>query len=411
MSNQAGNIANLIYGYISNKLTEEEEAELQQWLQASPGNEAYFNAVVEKVHSGELSSMYHEADEQKIWQMISAQVPELQPAPVVEHSPNWFRKYAAVAAVITLVTSTTLYFVFRPRTDHSNIAAGNGQAADVQPGTNKAVLTLADGQKIILDSTGNGQLMMQRSVSIIKSADGKLEYHYTVDDVRDEASMFNTISTPTGGRYRVALPDGSQVWLNAQSSLRYPIAFDGTTRNVTLKGEGYFEIAPMFAKNGKSRVPFNVSVQSAEGLPVSTIEVKGTHFNIRAYDSVLRTTLTEGKVKVVSLSGATALLSPGQQAIQEGSTALSVNSIDTEESVAWVNGMFNFNNAGLKEIMEEVSRWYSLKVIYKGTEKESHFSLNLSRDIPVSRLLEVMEMTGLVKFTIDKTSNSIIVQQ
>ncbi|NML22973.1 DUF4974 domain-containing protein [Pseudoflavitalea sp. G-6-1-2] len=410
MSNQAGNIANLIYAYISNKLTEEQEAELQQWLQASPGNEAYFLSVVEQIRSGELSSLYREADEQKIWQMISAQIPELQPAPVVEHSPNRFRKYAAVAAVITLVACTTLYFVFKPRTDHSTIAA-KVQPTDVQPGTDKAVLTLADGQKVILDTTTNGQLMMQQSVSITKTADGKLEYHYTADNVQNETSMYNTISTPTGGRYRVMLPDGSQVWLNAQSSLRYPIAFDGTVRNVTLKGEGYFEIAPMYAKDSKTRVPFNVNVQSAEGLPVSTIEVKGTHFNIRAYDTVLRTTLTEGKVKVVSLSGATALLSPGQQAIQEGSTALSVNSIDTEESVAWVNGMFNFNNAGLKEIMEEVSRWYSLKVIYRGTDKGSHFSLNLSRDIPVSRLLEVMEMTGSVKFIIDKSSNSITVQQ
>jgi transmembrane sensor len=414
MSHQPEFIANLIYAYLNNTLTPEEEAELQQWLQSSPGNAVYFASVVEKIRSKELSKEYLSSDDEKIWNKITEQVPGLlepaSPAIVAPLRPMRFRKIAIAAAVVAVAAFGTWFVFMNNKTDHSTSIAGNA-VDDVMPGGDKAVLILADGKKIFLDTTRNGQTVMQASVKIVQTEKGKLEYH-TIDGAKEmAATMYNTIVVPAGGRFRLELPDGSQVWLNAKSSLRYPIVFNGSSRNVELKGEGYFEVAKMMS-NKKERVPFNVVVQRADGEAISNIEVLGTRFNVSAYDSLLRTTLTEGKVKVSSKSGATALLSPGQQSIQEGSAALTVaDHADTEQAIAWVSGWFNFNNATIREIMEEAARWYSLKVIYQGGITDKHFSLNLPRDIPISKMLQVLQMTGSIKFNIDKATNTITVQQ
>lgn len=414
MSHQPEFIANLIYAYLNNTLTPEEEAELQQWLQSSPGNAAYFVSVVEKIRSKELSKEYLSTDADKIWNKITEQVPGLQepasPTIVTSLRPMRFRKIAIAAAIVAAAAIGTWFVFINNKTDHSTTIVHH-TGDDILPGGDKAVLILADGKKIILDTPGNGHTLLQASVRIVQTEKGKLEYHPTVGDTEMAATMYNTIVVPAGGRFRLELPDGSQVWLNAKSSLKYPVAFNGLSRNVVLKGEGYFEVAKQMT-NKKERLPFNVSVQNEAGETVSQIEVLGTHFNIAAYDTVLRTTLTEGKVKVISASGASALLSPGQQSVQEGSKGLTVsNHADTDQATAWVSGWFNFNNASIREIMEEAARWYSLKVIYQGSITDKHFSLNLPRDIPISKMLQVLQMTGSIKFNIDKATNTITVQQ
>lgn len=410
MSHQPDFIANLIYSYFTKTLTPEQENELQQWLQGSPGNAAYFTSVLEKLRSGELSTDFLSSPEEKIWQKIAEERPELIQSPtiVTPLRTNRLRKVAIAAAVMAAAATGIWFTFFNQTTDHSqNIISTIGD--DVLPGGDKAMLILADGRKIMLDTTGKGHTLLDESVKIIQTEKGKLEYRQATGNNK-MAGMYNTIVVPPGGKFKVELPDGSLVFLNARSSLKYPMAFDGSARNVVLKGEAYFEVAKMMNKN--ERVPFNVAVQSETGELVSTIEVKGTHFNVSAYDIILRTTLTEGKVKVVSKSGASAFLSPGQQSVQEGSAAPRVtNNVDTEQATAWVEGWFYFNNASIKEVMDEAARWYNLKVEYQGDVTDKHFSFNLPRDIPISKLLQVIQMTGSLKFNIDKNTNIITVQQ
>lgn len=410
MSHQPAFLANLIYAVINGTLTEEQERELHQWLQESPGNAAYFTSLLEKYRSGELSKEYLSSPDERILQKIREQIPELETSPTIVTTlrPNRWRHIAVAASVIAVISAG--WFLInknKAAQSGSNVIASN----DVMPGGDKAVLTLADGRQVILDTTRNGQTLMQESVKIVQTEKGKLEYHYTNAAKSTGTSMFNTIAVPAGGRFKLELPDGTLVWLNARSSLKYPVSFNGTARNVELKGEAYFEVAPLHVKNSQAKVPFNVAVLSESGVPASTVEVKGTHFNIHAYDPEIKTTLTEGKVNVISHSGASVMLNPGQQAVQKGTSSLSINpNADTEAATAWVNGWFNFNNATIREIMDEAARWYSLRVVYEG-ENDKHFSLNLPRDLPISKLLQVLEMTGSIQFNINTINQTITVQQ
>lgn len=413
MSHQPDSIANLIYGFINGTLSAEQEGELQQWLQQSSGNAAYFTSVLEKIRTGELSKEYLSSNEDTIWQKISSQRPELDtssPTIITPLRPNRWKRIAVAASVIAVISVSTWVIINKDKVEEPGSIAIASK--DVLPGGDKAILTLADGRQIVLDTTRNGQMLMQSTVKVVQTEKGKLEYQYTNGDRNAAAgSMYNMISVPAGGRFKIELPDGTMVWMNARSSLKYPVAFDGVARNVELKGEGYFEVAPLLAKNSQAKVPFNVAVLSEAGIPVSTIEVKGTHFNIQAYDSETKTTLTEGKVKVIGQSGESAMLLPGQQAIQQGTSSLTVNpNADTESATAWVNGWFNFNNATIREIMDEAARWYSLRVVYEG-ESDKHFSLNLPRDLPISKLLQVLEMTGSIRFNINTINQTITVQR
>jgi transmembrane sensor len=267
----------------------------------------------------------------------------------------------------------------------------------VKPGGNKATLVLANGSTVTLDSTKNGVLATQGTTNVVKVAGGQLAYAGGVADgaggtagQTKMAILYNTVRTPKGGQYQVTLPDGSRVWLNAATALRFPTAFTGRERTVELTGEAYFEIAP------RKDQPFIVKVHEM------TVDVLGTSFDVMAYDDeeIFRTTLLTGAVRVEG--GKTAkLLRPGEAARLDTNTkVISVAEADTDQAVAWKNGLFQYEGATLETVMRQVARWYDVDVAYTG-KVERHFSGMISRNAPLAEVLHVLERAGKTSFTLE----------
>ena len=260
---------------------------------------------------------------------------------------------------------------------------------DIQPGGNKALLTLADGSTIILDSAQNGAVSTQGNIRIIKLDDGQLAYNRS--GARSSSKvLYNTISTPNGGQYQLTLADGSQVWLNAVSSIRFPVSFTGKERRVEITGEVYFEVA----KN--QSMPFIVSVDGAE------VQVLGTHFNVMAYrdESMLETTLLEGSVKFIKDNNAS-MLKPGQQLqlTQKGQLKV-VSGVDLTKVVAWKNGFFDFNGLNFETVARKLSRWYNVDVVYN-KKIDDLFYAQIPRNTKLSDVLKALELTGKINFEIE----------
>ena len=307
-----------------------------------------------------------------------------------------FRTISA-AAVILLIMSTSLYFyIERPKNYALQASKPIELEHDILPGTNTAVLTLSDGTKINLDDAVTGTIAEQAGITISKRADGQLIYTIAPTAKNKNGSLaglYNTIETPRGGEYQVNLPDGTRVWLNAASSLRYPASFDGKERRVKLDGEAYFEVAPNKSK------PF--LVESKE----QVVEVFGTHFNVNSYtdEADVRTTLLEGSVKV-SIPGSSSfrVLKPGQQtSVGRSGASISVKDIDVEEAIAWQKGHFTFSNEDIQSIMRQVARWYNVEVEYKGSIPTENFGGNVSKSKNISEILRILELTKAVHFKVD----------
>ncbi|HEY9262842.1 FecR family protein [Chitinophaga sp.] len=309
--------------------------------------------------------------------------------PKVVRMWTWGR-IAAAAAVLALIGVSSYFFLQRSSSPKVPVVAQQSIHTDMPPGGNKAMLTLADGREISLDSAANGPLAQQAGTQVIKSAGGQLLYRAEKEST-NTALLFNKISTPRGGQYQLTLPDSTRVWLNAASTLRYPAAFAGRTRTVQLTGEAYFEVA----KN--AAMPFTVNVDDLE------VQVLGTHFNVMAYndEAQIKTTLLEGAVKV-NKNGNSRRLVPGQGAHFNRSTgALEVTAVDTEEAIAWKNGFIQLEGNDLPAVMRQISRWYNVDIVYKGTVP-AHFKGIIPRNVPVSQVLKMMELTGEVHFQINE---------
>jgi ferric-dicitrate binding protein FerR (iron transport regulator) len=293
----------------------------------------------------------------------------------------------AAAAAIVLVLSATVFFLLQKKSsDLAERAQKVKVVHDIAPGGDKALLTLADGRQIVLDTATNGMLAQQGGIKVIKIG-GQLSYDHEGNPAQ---VLYNTVTTPRGGQYQLELADGSKVWLNAASSLRFPTAFAGKDRTVELTGEGYFEVAHDASK------PFHVKVNDMD------VQVLGTHFNINSYsdEPSVKTTLLEGRV-MVKKKEKFVYLNPGQQAILEpANDNINVaNDVDVEEVVAWKNGRFLFTNAQIETIMRQVARWYDVDVVYEKKINET-FSGELPRSKNVSELLKMLEATGSVDFEI-----------
>jgi ferric-dicitrate binding protein FerR (iron transport regulator) len=296
---------------------------------------------------------------------------------------------SAAAAILILLTAGIYYYQNSPEPVIVKTETPRFRN-DVAPGNNKAILTLDDGSKINLDDAKTGILASESNIDIKKTGAGQLEYAAGTQSVK--TVKYNILSTPMGGEYQLVLPDGSKVWLNSGSTLRFPTAFIGSERIVELKGEAYFDIA----KNPK--MPFLVRTNNA-----MDIKVLGTQFNIMAYDDEknINTTLIEGSVEVLKGSGKT-MLKPGQEAIlNRGSGNIKVASADLEQAIAWKNGYFIFYNENIESIMRKVSRWYNVDVVYQGNLSNKDFVGTISRNKNVSELLKMLEVTGAVHFSID----------
>ena len=300
-----------------------------------------------------------------------------------------FRRIAVAASILgILVLSGFLLFNRSGETSFVKGKVNNKRFKnDVSPGGNKAILTLADGSTIVLDEAQNGELAQQGNSKIIK-LDGKLSYDPVNKNPKEV--VYNTISTPNGGQYQLELADGSLVWLNATSSIRFPTTFIGKERRIEITGEAYFEIA----KNRE--MPFIVAVNGAE------VQVLGTHFNINAYNDEdnVRTTLLEGSVKFVSGDNSN-ILKPGQQFQLAKNGAFNVaNDVNVDEVVAWKNGLFAFENATIEKVMRQFSRWYDVEIEYRG-KTDDLFIAEMRRNIKLSDALKALELTGKVKFDIE----------
>ncbi len=298
----------------------------------------------------------------------------------------WYKLTAA--AVVLVVLSVGLYSYF-----NNNIIAGNKQSVyakhDAEPGGDKATLTLADGTEISLTDAGNGQIAKQAGVAITKNASGQLVY--TVVETGKKEMAYNTITTPRGGQYQVNLPDGTQVWLNAASSIKFPTSFaNASNRKVELKGEAYFEVF----KNKK--LPFIVVTDKQE------VEVFGTHFNINSYDdeTSVKTTLLEGSVKVSLLSGGnkgtSRFLKPGEQASVEYQTrSLKIGKANIDQVMAWQKGYFHFEGDDLQSVLRQLSRWYDVDVVYQLSHNDDEFMGDIPRNVKLSEVLKILEFGGV----------------
>jgi ferric-dicitrate binding protein FerR (iron transport regulator) len=312
---------------------------------------------------------------------------------IQEHSKNRIFKIrvwqSAAAAILILLTAGIYYYQNSPEPVIVKTETPRFKN-DVAPGNNKAILTLDDGSKIDLDDAKTGILASESNIDIKKTGDGQLEYTAGAQNVK--TVKYNILSTPMGGEYQLVLPDGSKVWLNSGSTLRFPTAFIGSERIVELKGEAYFDIA----KNPK--MPFLVRTNNA-----MDIKVLGTQFNVMAYDDEknINTTLVEGSVEVLKGSEKTNL-KPGQEAIlNRGSGNIKVAQADLEQAIAWKNGYFIFYNENIESIMRKVSRWYNVDIVYQGNLNNKDFVGTISRNKNVSELLKMLELTGAIHFSID----------
>jgi len=394
----------LIDRYFDGSATEEEKAELLRWLREQPTeqDEPLRLAL-------ESAWMRHETSvrmpDEMSGRILSSLQPVAMPAPrgrtrlvtLAGNKTRW-----AVAAAILFVC-TGIYLLTRSL-PHATIprTADARPPKDIGPGGDKAILTLGNGQKIILDSASNGILAKQGVATISKLSNGQLAYSVTESpEARDPAGtpdLYNTMSTPAGGQYRLTLPDGTGVWLNSTSSITYPAAFRGKERHVSITGEVYFEVAKNRA------MPFRVETG---GL---SVYVLGTSFNINAYkdEASINTTLLEGAVRIGSGKGEQTL-KPGQQAqVAAGGGISLVQHADLEQTMAWKNGIFAFRNADIRTVMRQLSRWYNVEVSYAGAPPPGDFSGEIGRGLTLTQVLNGLSQEK-VHFKIEE-GNKIIIQ-
>jgi transmembrane sensor len=302
-----------------------------------------------------------------------------------------FKGYWIAAAAILIFALGLVWIAdHNSRNVSTEIVQKTSVGGPVIPGNNKATLTLADGSNIDLTDSKKGLLSKQGSVAVGKSGEGKIVYDAKQAEAKSAAILYNMISTPRGGQYQVVLSDGTKVWLNAASSIKFPTVFTGHERKVELTGEAYFEVA----KN--KDMPFKIAVDHM------SIEVLGTHFNVDAYkdEEAIKTTLLEGAVKLVT-GNQQAFLKPGQQAVLNQQQSFNIRPVNTEEAIAWKNGYFIFNNENIQSIMRKVSRWYDVEVVYNGKVDERDFGGTVSRFDSVADVLKSLELTGTVHFKME----------
>jgi transmembrane sensor len=351
--------------WVDGTISNEEKQEFADWYNQ------FTDEVLEMDDESALNSVKNVLFEQ-VKKRIRADESPAQPRQL----RPWLR-YAAAAALLFAIAGGA-YLYLRQKTGSGPVAMIPAQH-DIIPGSNKAVLTLGNGQKVILDSAAQ-DTVLREGAAIVANANGRLAYN--TGNSSGPEIVYNTLSTPRGGQYQLILPDGTRVWLNAASTLVYPTTFGGKERAVQLKGEGYFEVAHDAAR------PFMVASNGV------TVEVLGTHFDINAYndDDVTRTTLLEGSV-MIHLKDQARQIYPGQQAkLTTGSNNINISKVDTEAVMAWKNGLFDFNQAGLAQIMRQLSRWYDVTVVYDGGKvPQLKFGGEIGRDLNLSQVLAVLE--------------------
>jgi transmembrane sensor len=351
------------------------------------------NLMEEKFQSGIVSNV-SQADAGRLLSLIHEKTGVPGAKTNLFSLNNW--KRLSIAASIIFVTGAAAFLYFRNGSaKNENIVSVQKpkQNNDIAPGHDNAILTLADGSVIVLDSAANGTVAQEGNIKVLK-VDGQISY--AGDNAATNKIVYNTMSTARGNQYHLQLADGSKVWLNAASSIRFPTTFAGKERRVEITGEAYFEVAHDAAK------PFTVKISSASGADGGEVQVLGTHFNINAYDDedAVRTTLAEGKVKVTK-AGAIVLLHPLQQALlNKENEKLKVQQADLGKELAWKTGMFEFQDDDLPTIMRQLSRWYDVKVSFEGPVSKRVFNGSIRRQASLSQVLQILKLAG-VSYTLE----------
>lgn len=364
--------------YARRQVSPEEQQAFQEWMQTLSQQEldvliddyaalvAALPDLNESADTGLLLSIHEE---------IALKEFE-EAAPTVPRIPIWRNWRAAAAAIIILTLSATIFFWLR---NHPQQLAEESStpAIEIAPGKSGAILTLADGSQMVLDSANNGILAKQNG-SLLSMQDGQLVYGSSADN--SKGVEYNTMSTPRGRQFEITLPDGTHVWLNAASSIRYPTAFRGKVRKVELEGEAYFEVA----KNVNQ--PFIVNARNK-----ATIEVLGTSFNVNAYknENSLNTTLINGSIKVNGT-----IIKPGQQARVTDAVRVTANA-DIDQVMAWQRGYFNFDGASLKEVIQQLERWYDIEAVYEKGIPDISFGGEMTRNMTLNGVLIALEKSGM----------------
>ncbi len=376
--------------HLNNNISQEDADALFSWLQET--SLAEFESILAQCDNipdhykkpGVISNQFIEKLEKHIDIIESENNNNLgNKARVISFLQNSV-KYAAAVAVIVVGVWAWLHFNYKHKETEKAVALS---PANIQPGKDGAILTLENGSQVLLDTVQNGVVALQGgATAIVKN--GTLVYEKN----NETEAVYNTMSTPKGRQYKMQLADGTMVWLNSASSIKYPVIFNKEERYVEVSGEVYFEVA----KNKKQ--PFKVNVSNR-----MNVEVLGTHFNINAYDNEpdINATLLEGSVKVADKNN-NVILKPGQQALLNNRPEIIVRkAVDLDQIMAWKNGLFNFEGLSFEEAMNQLERWYNIQVVYEKNVPDIRFGGKLQRSLSLNDLLDILEKTG-VKFKLEE---------
>ena len=379
---QTDTILPLLYKQLQGALTDEESHMLAAWLSANPRNQAFLDDLNNDQSLQEQLWLHQPAN----WAMVEAaitsklqnRISAAQPAGRMVKMKRWYW----MAASVLLLLGIGSWLWFRSGANNNQDSIASTTPAIIEPGKNGAILTLANGKQVVLDSLGNGLVAEQEGAEAILK-DGRLVYN-EAKDAAAAVTAYNTMSTPKGRQFQITLPDGTRVWLNAESSIRYPTQFNDRERVVNVTGEIYFEVAKDATK------PFFVSIDKS-----TRVAVLGTGFNVNAYanEPSVNMTLVEGKISVV-VNDNQVMLTPGKQA-QVLSDNVNVISVDTDKIIAWKSGLFNLNNLSFAAIMRQIERWYDIHVVYENGVPNVPMMGEISRDVPLQGLLKNLERMGM----------------
>lgn len=352
-----------------------------KWLNGSltPEEEALFNQWYDQLPPSEIEVISHDANaeafKERVYQRVMTSI-HPKGNVIAVHKRRWIAW--STAAAVALTFGLVAYFTLQKTSTHPTATIATGRIA---PGGNRAVLTLENGQQVDLGRTGKNQLPDQGNTQIINSGDGMLTYQ-TAKSNPGAAIAYNTLSTPTGGQYQLLLPDGTKVWLNSSSTIRYPVNFSGDKRVVSITGEAYFEV------KHNARMPFAVKVGN------TIIHDIGTHFDINAYSNEpdLKVTLAEGSVEVEQTVLKTRqLMQPGEQvSIDRQGIMKMVKDFDVEKAIAWKDGLFVFDGEKLATVMRQIARWYDVDVEYPDGIPDIQFTGSIHRDVDASQVLDML---------------------
>lgn len=387
----------LLDRYLKDVLSTEELPRLLDYLRQYKNSLDLKDAIQKALADKIFDSISDQTRSDIIFQKIMQQAKAMEiPVAIVEDEYTItersksisFAKWLSAAAILIIAATGAYYFISHKKENDTVVIKKTTPdlVGDVGPGGNKALLKLADGTSIVLDEANTGTIATQGNATVKKINSGELVYNKTA--LKINIPLYNTIATPRGGQYSVVLPDGSRVWLNAESSIYFPTNFTGRERVVTITGEAYFEIAH------NKNMPFIVHANDMN------IEVLGTHFNVNCYDNetLSHTTLLEGKVKIShsKLTDTDLILIPDQQAIlKKGTGKYEVRKVDTDAVTAWKNGKFQFNGNDIQTIMRQIERWYDVDVSYSGKIPDGHYSGTIGRDNNLLKVLKIFEAGDL----------------